>query len=345
MSGLEVRELALEAGGVLAEAWERLVQRQPESGFMQALAWAAFKRRQGLRVLHLGVFDAGVLVAGALAYGAPRPGSIGILVSPDGPVMPWEDEARTAACMKALHAGFRERFSGEGAIAWRIEPRLPRPAPRILRNFTRAPVDLLPCESLYLDLAPTPDQLLAGMRPKGRYNIRLAPRRGVVVEEAGPEGLDALYDILQQAAGRDGFFLEPREFFAQLLEAPGSFVRLLLARGCETQGNHLGALVLVTYGGRATYLYGGVANHGRERMAGYALQWAAITRARELGCRTYDFYGFDPFERPGHLYARFSRFKRQFGGRPVRFIGAHEHLATDRVADAVVRAVQEIGWS
>jgi lipid II:glycine glycyltransferase (peptidoglycan interpeptide bridge formation enzyme) len=101
---------------------------------------------------------------------------------------------------------------------------------------------------------------------------------------------------------------------------------------------------MVTHGRRATYLYGGVTGTERQRMAGYALQWAAIAHAHALGCETYDFYGFDPFGRPDHLYASFSRFKRQFGGRAVQFIGAQEHFFLDRLADAVVRAVQEIGW-
>jgi lipid II:glycine glycyltransferase (peptidoglycan interpeptide bridge formation enzyme) len=138
---------------------------------------------------------------------------------------------------------------------------------------------------------------------------------------------------------RHGFFLEPRAFFATLLETLAPAVHV--AWHGET---FLGAHLMVTHGRRATYLYGGVTGAERQRMAGYALQWAAIAHAHALGCETYDFYGFDPFGRPDHLYASFSRFKRQFGGRAVQFIGAQEHFFLDRLADAVVRAVQEIGW-
>ena len=335
-----VREL----DGSQAKAWEALVAACPASGFMQGLPWAAFKRRQGLRVYHLGLFEDGVLVGGAIAYGSPRRTGADILVSPDGPVLPWADETRARAGLALLDEAMAELAAREGAMGWRVEPRLEPPLPRGLRNFRRSPVDLLPAESLVLDLLPAPEALLATMHPKGRYNIRLAARRGVEVEELAPdEALEPLYAMLDEAAVRNDFFLEPRAFFAQLLEtlAPTGHARVFVA---QAEGKVLGALLLMRHGARATYLYGGVAHDERPRMAGYALQWTAIQAARAAGCTSYDFYGFDAAGRPDHLYARFSRFKRQFGGRAVRTIGAHEHLYLDRLADAVVRAVQEIGW-
>ncbi|MDQ3904436.1 MAG: peptidoglycan bridge formation glycyltransferase FemA/FemB family protein, partial [Actinomycetota bacterium] len=87
---------------------------------------------------------------------------------------------------------------------------------------------------------------------------------------------------------------------------------------------------------------GGVANQQRHLMAGYALQWAAMLSARRAGCQVYDFYGYEATGAPGHLYASFSRFKRQFGGTPVRFIGAQTYSFLDGLADAVIQAVREI---
>jgi peptidoglycan pentaglycine glycine transferase (the first glycine) len=343
----ELPELMPEAP--LALEWEALVQARPESGFMQGLPWAAFKKRQGLDVVHVGLFEHNRLVGGTLAYVAQRSSGASYLISPDGPVLPWRDELRAQAGMRALHEVIAGVARARGAIAWRLEPRLEPPLHRALRNFRRAPIDLLPSESLLLDLRPPPEDLLSAMRPKGRYNIRLAGRKGVFVEEAPPgHGLESLYAVLEQTARRDGFFLEPPTYFAQLLETlgPSGHARVFVARGSAAPDDApLGVLLLITYGNRATYLYGGIADHDRHRMAGYALQWAAILRARELGCEHYDFYGFEPYGRPEHLYARFSRFKRQFGGRPVQYSGAHEHLFLDRLADAVVRAVREIGWS
>jgi lipid II:glycine glycyltransferase (peptidoglycan interpeptide bridge formation enzyme) len=147
---------------------------------------------------------------------------------------------------------------------------------------------------------------------------------------------------MNEAGERAGFFVEPPSFFSALVETlvPRGLARLLFA---ERAGRPLATMLLTTYGERATYLYGAVSNDEREAMAGYALQWVAIGVARAVGCRVYDFYGYEPHGAPEHLYASFSRFKRQFGGQPRRFIGAHDYFFLDQLADAVVAAVRETG--
>jgi lipid II:glycine glycyltransferase (peptidoglycan interpeptide bridge formation enzyme) len=145
---------------------------------------------------------------------------------------------------------------------------------------------------------------------------------------------------MSEAGSRDQFAVEPRQFFEHL-------AHVLVAAGqakfffAEHDGDTLGTLLLITYGKRATYLYGGITNRKRNLMGGYALQWAAMNAAREAGCTTYDFYGFDPFRAPENRYARFSQFKSQFGGNVMRFIGAQDYFFLDNVADAFVKVVNE----
>ncbi|HMW90496.1 MAG TPA: peptidoglycan bridge formation glycyltransferase FemA/FemB family protein, partial [Candidatus Obscuribacter sp.] len=103
----------------------------------------------------------------------------------------------------------------------------------------------------------------------------------------------------------------------------------------------VGALLMVVYGRRATYLYGGVSGRRREAMCGYALQWAAMQSARALGCVEYDMYGYDQFRSPDNEYARFSQFKEQFGGEVRRFIGAQEHYFVEDLAGAVIKAIKQ----
>jgi lipid II:glycine glycyltransferase (peptidoglycan interpeptide bridge formation enzyme) len=109
----------------------------------------------------------------------------------------------------------------------------------------------------------------------------------------------------------------------------------------EHAGDTLGALLLVTYGERATFLYGGITNTKRNLMGGYALQWAALQIAKQEQCSIYDFYGFDAFRSSEHPYARFSQFKSQFGGMPMRFIGAHDYVFLDNLADSMIKVVNE----
>lgn len=320
--------------------WEKLVAGSTTSGVMQSLPWAEFKRRQGLQALHIGVFEER-LIGGAMFYIAPRHHGSGLLVAPEGPVLSWDDLPVATEALRLIKAEVEKYAQTAGLLGMRIEPRLAQPLPKMLREFGRAPLDLVPKETLYLDLSLSEEQLLAGMKPKGRYNIKIAQRHGVrVVEEHVADGVGRFYECISEASRRDGFALEPRSFFEHLAQTlcPAGVARFLFV---EHEGDTLGTLLLITYGQRGTYLYGGITNHKRNLMGGYALQWAAIQAAQAAGCPTYDFYGFSEFCAPGHPYTRFSQFKRQFGGKVRRFVGAHDCFFIDRLADAFIKAVGE----
>ncbi|NTW01019.1 MAG: peptidoglycan bridge formation glycyltransferase FemA/FemB family protein, partial [Oscillochloris sp.] len=282
----------LNPDSTLAQQWESLVQANPASGVMQSLHWAEFKRRQGLRTLHLGIFADDNLIGGALCYAPQEQAGPGLLVLPEGPVLPWEDQSLARAMLKTLIVEAERYAPDYNALALRIEPHIAPPRPRLLRTFRRGPVDLVPNETLYVNLNQSPEAILAQMHPKGRYNIGLAARRGVAVsEDRSPEATYRFHELLQEVAQRDDFFIEPLAFFADLIAelGPPGIARLFFAKHAS---DILGALLLITYGQRATYLYGGVANQKRNLMAGYALQWAAMLAARAAHCASYDFYGY-----------------------------------------------------
>jgi lipid II:glycine glycyltransferase (peptidoglycan interpeptide bridge formation enzyme) len=210
-----------------------------------------------------------------------------------------------------------------------------------LREFGRAPVDLVPRDTLYIDLSQSEKSLLSSMKAKGRYNIKLAKKAGVSIKiDYTVECVKRFYSIMTEASIRDQFTVEPHQFFEHLADVlvPEAKATFLFA---EHESDTLGTLLLVTYGDRATYLYGGITNWKRNLMGGYLLQWEAMKLAKNAGCSIYDFYGFDPFRSPEHQYARFSQFKSQFGGKVVRFIGAQDYFFLDNVADAFIKVVKE----
>jgi lipid II:glycine glycyltransferase (peptidoglycan interpeptide bridge formation enzyme) len=343
MSQLDIQILEnISPDSELGKNWEKLVCANPYSGIMQSLFWAQAKKEQGLSALHLGIFENTNLIGGAILYKAQKQNGTNILISPEGPVLPWQDVECSRQLLGAL-VDFIPNIKAESpAMALRIEPRLEIPLPVYLLEFNRAPIDLIPRETLYIDLSLSEDQLLAQMKEKGRYNIRLSERNKVqIVENNGSNAIDRFYFVMQEASLRDNFALEPKTFFLHLANnlLPSSHARFLFA---EHEGDTLGTLLLITYGKRATYLYGGISNNKRNLMGGYALQWQAMKAAKEFGCTIYDFYGYDRFRSPEHLYARFSQFKSQFGGKPITLIGAHEYFYLDNLADIFVQAIQQI---
>lgn len=344
MRNLELRVLEnIDPTSTLGQRWEKLVQTNPASGFMQSLHWAQVKKQQGLPCLHLGLFQDGELIGGTIFYTSQKRNGAGLLIAPEGPVLPWQNELLVEQSLRLIMDKAQSYANDLGIMAIRIEPRLPPPPLSALREFGRAPIDLIPQETLYIDLSANKESLLAGMKHKGRYNIKLSQRQGVNIrEDKTVEAVHRFYSIMREASTRNDFPLEPQSFFEHLASVlcPAGHARFLFS---EHEDDTPGTLLLITYGIRATYLYGGITNIKRNLMGGYALQWAALQAAKEAGCSTYDFYGFDQFRAPEHQYARFSQFKDQFGGNTVRFIGAHDYYFLDNLADAFIKVINESG--
>ncbi|HRI35503.1 MAG TPA: peptidoglycan bridge formation glycyltransferase FemA/FemB family protein [bacterium] len=166
-----------------------------------------------------------------------------------------------------------------------------------------------------IDLSGTEEEILSSMHQKGRYNIRLAERAGVIVESVPPtdENLTTFHSLFLETTDRDGFSGAGRGYFAELsryLAATGEG-EMLFARMDE---RIVAAGIFVHHFRSALYYYGASASDPevRRAMPTYALQWAAIRRAKSLGCAVYDFLGIEPEEGgDGHL-AGVTQFKRRF---------------------------------
>ncbi|MFW6081110.1 MAG: lipid II:glycine glycyltransferase FemX [Desulfosalsimonas sp.] len=184
-------------------------------------------------------------------------------------------------------------------------------------NLRKAPTDLLPPDTVMVDVRPDRDRILARMKPKTRYNIRLSAKKGVRVYDAGIEGLPAWYELYRQTAARHGMSLNDRDYFESVfsvrnrdVDSPAN-VHLLLA---EAGGKPLAGIILAISGTRATYLYGASSWEHKNMMAPYAVQWEAISLARKMGCREYDLFGVSPVPDPSHPMYGLYRFKTGFGG-------------------------------
>jgi lipid II:glycine glycyltransferase (peptidoglycan interpeptide bridge formation enzyme) len=322
-------------------AWNALVAGNPASGFGQSWEWADFKEQEGHLVDRMGLFVGERLVGGAMLHSYPAGDGRSVLFAPDGPVVPWDDEQRARDALRLIVAAAADLAARRKAISLRIEPHLEGARPAVLRRFVRAPLDVYPESTLLVDVDRRDAELLAQMRPKGRYNVRLAARRGVRVERLPAEaGLRRFHALFEASALRNDFFSEPFGFFINLARSLPE--RMLRCYVSAHEDDDLAAALVIHFGARATYLYGGSSDRKRSLMGPYAMHFEAMRDARDSGLRVYDFYGFEPYGLVDHQYAGFSRFKRQFGGRPVRYLGAQDHVFYDALADAVAEGLMEL---
>jgi peptidoglycan pentaglycine glycine transferase (the first glycine) len=176
-----------------------------------------------------------------------------------------------------------------------------------------------PQTTLVLDLNLSEEDLLKQMKPKGRYNIKVAEKNGVTVREN--QGVEAFCDLLEKTTGRDGFSSHPMAYYQKMLQALGTSAQLLMA---GKDGKAIAGGIFVYLDNVGTYYYGASDHEYRNLMAPYLLQWEAIREAKRRGCKTYDFLGIAPEHAKNHPWAGVTEFKRKFGGTVVGYPQAKE---------------------
>lgn len=315
-----------EPGFPSPEAWDALIARDPNGHLLQTWAWGSLKGEFGWQPVRLAVERDGALVAGAQVLWR-RLGPLRLGYIPRGPAFPEPDDA----AQRALWQGIEGLARRARAVALLVEPNWPDGAPEAealaAHGLRPSPDTVQPRRTIVVDLDASEQEILARMKSKWRYNVRLAARRGVEVRPVGLEGLDAFYALLRLTGRRDGFAIHSAAYYRRALDllAPLGRAELFLA---HHEGEPLAGLMAMAFGPMAIYMYGASSNARRELMPNHLLQWWAMQWARGLGCAYYDLWGIADVEAssPTAALRGVQRFKEGFGGRVVRTVGAYQRV-------------------
>ena len=138
-----------------------------------------------------------------------------------------------------------------------------------------------------IDLEKSEEEILANMKPKGRYNIRLAEKKWVKCEmvEKSDWHIQKFYDLMTETTSRDKFSWHSFEYFKNFLNTLENS-ELILAY-YEDQVIAGGVFVFDTE--VSIYYYWASGNTHRNLMAPYLLQWSAIKIAKDRKSKLYDF--------------------------------------------------------
>jgi len=184
--------------------------------------------------------------------------------------------------------------------------------------------NIQPPRTIVIPIDGNEETIMSRMKPKCRYNIRLAEKKGVTIRAW--DDISAFHEMMTVTGGRDNFGVHSKEYYQRAYELfhPKGTCELLVA---EYEGRPLASLMVFANGKRAWYVYGASNDHERNRMPTYLLQWEAIRWAKAHGCDEYDLWGV-PDENEETLEANFEsrhdglwgvyRFKRGFGGEVKR---------------------------
>lgn len=306
---------------------------RPDS-FLQTPFWAQFKASHGWKPFYF-ILEDGTLPARSLVVLSRYLGRWGSFAyvpmgPPDGfvAVNGWETKLTELAELISGHLP-------DSTVFIRFDPpslglQLKAQNLNVVRGRpVKAFSDVQPPDTVILNLDRDPEELMEGMKPKWRYNIRLGEKKGVNIRtlighKAAESGIDAFYLLYQETASRDGISIHSKSYYRDLFIAsaeymPRADLRLYIA---SHDSLDIAAIIVLFDESGATYLYGASSNEKRNLMPAYALQWRAIQDARQAGCTTYDFYGIPPTEDPKHPMHGLYRFKTGFGGIVIHRIGS-----------------------
>lgn len=292
--------------------WKEFLSRHPEAHLLQSSEWGELKSAFGWEAVHLAEGETGAQI---LFRRLPLGFSFAYL--PKGPVggsSPskafWEGIDRLCRNRRAVFL----KVEADGWMEDEVQPAFENHA------FIPSPQHIQPHSTLVVDLSGSQDDIFNAMKPKTRYNVRLAGRKDILVHTSAD--VKDFYNVMGVTSTREAFHVHSLEYYQRAYDLfhPQRMCELFVA---EYQGRTLAAVMVFAFGKTAYYFYGASADVERNRKPTYPLQWAAMCWAHERGCRLYDMWGIpdeassveeDEAEaREDGLWGVY-RFKRGFGG-------------------------------
>jgi lipid II:glycine glycyltransferase (peptidoglycan interpeptide bridge formation enzyme) len=344
------------------QAWNSQIAHLPGAHILQTWEWGKLKEANGWEMLpRVWQGPDGEIKAAALVL--QRTISLGgfaarlrVLYVPRGPLLDWSDQTWRVRVLDDLQL----LACKQGAIFIKIDPEvvIARGIPggadekqndngKTLANELVSRGWLFSSEqvqfknTVWLNLTYSEDELLGRMKQKARYNLRLAERKGVKIRAGSQADFPMLYHMYAETSVRDGFVIRPEPYYQSVWQ---TFMQQGMADAliAEVEGEPIAGLFLFHFAGRAWYLYGMSRQVHRERMPNYLLQWAAIRRAKELGCTNYDLWGApDEFTETDAMWGVY-RFKEGLGGEVARTLGAWDFPARTWLYPLYTRALPRL---
>ena len=202
-------------------AWDDFVVGHPHGHVLQTSRWAELKAGFGWsadRVVLTG--PDGAMTAGTGLLFRRLPWGQTLAYAPKGPLVNWEDSQQVRALLDAVQVACNRHH----AALLKIEPEL-EASPALAESFDSLGLRVSaqrvqPLSTIHIALTPDEDAILGRMKPKWRYNIRLAERRGVTTRQAALEDLPAIQGLLEQTGACDAFSVHSAAYYRK---ADGAF--------------------------------------------------------------------------------------------------------------------------
>ena len=303
--------------------WEKFILSHKSQSFLQSWNWGETNKLTGNDVFRVGYLKGGRMIGAAqVIIERARRGPYFLI--PGGPLLDWKDKPLVEFVVNHLRMVANEKK------VWFIRIR-----PEVLDStesqkefksfgFVKSPMHLHAQNTWVLDITPTEDQILAGMRKTTRYLIRQSEKHKLSVEVSrDPKDADLLYKLQAETVARHNFVPFPKKLFSAQLETFGKDNEASIFI-CKKDKVVLAAAIIIFYDDYAYYHHSGSASTHKKIPFSYFLQWEIIKAAKKRGKHKYNFWGIAPTDDPKHRFWGVTVFKKGFGGERIDWLPAQD---------------------
>jgi len=307
---------------------------------LQSFEWGEFRKKTGLKVIREAFEKDGVLTDAfqLTIHKIPHtPWNIGYLPKCAMPTQETIEElkriGRKESCIFIqLEPDMKQEAEGKGQNEKSLELKI--------NNLELIPSahPLFTKYTMVLDLTKPEEELLKNMHSKTRYNIRVAEKHGVTVQEDDSEkAFEKYLELTRETTNRQGFFAHTENYHKTMWEtlkvqssefrATTSIYDRLTAHllTATYQGKILVTWIVFVFHDTLYYPYGASSNDHREVMASTAIMWETIRWGKKIGLTKFDMWGaLGPEPDPKDPWYGFHRFKQGFSPELVEFVGSYD---------------------
>lgn len=198
-------------------------------------------------------------------------------------------------------------------------------------NFKQSLKPMFTKHNFVLDLTKPENEILKNMRPKSRYNIKVAQKHGVIIEErTDDEAFEIYLKLYFETTKRQNYHGHNEKYHRTVWETlkKAGLATLLIAFYTPpgtSQKIPLTAWMLLAFKDTLYYPYGGSSPEYKNVMAPNLLVWEAIKLGKKLGLKKFDLWGSaGPNATPSHPWYGFHHFKEGLGGDLVEYLGTYD---------------------
>lgn len=305
------------------EIWEKFVLSNNPRSFLQSWNWGETNQLMGKEIFRLGFYRGRQLVGVTLLIKEEARRGRHLLI-PGGPIIDWENKDLVKFFLQSIK-GLAKK---ERAWFVRLRPELldTDKNQRFFSSlgFIPAPMHLHAENTWVLDVTPSEDDLLKGMRKSTRYEVRKSLKSGLSLEMTVDEKKSKVLKRLQDlTVARHKFVGFSEKIFKAQLKTFGSDDQAVLFL-CKKGREVLVAAIIIFYGDTAYYHHSASTIKYKKLSASYFLQWQVIKDAKRRGIKYYNFWGISPEGKKNHRFYGVTVFKTGFGGVRVDWLHAHD---------------------